>query len=93
MKLLTLKNNLLRGNMIDVLKIWIGWLFKASRAIFSYLANVTIAGDRVANLDICLAWLLAVMILLRATPAATQDLGLYNLVRRTGTHVPRWDLN
>jgi hypothetical protein len=31
--------------------------------------------------------------LLRATPTATRDLGLYGLIRKTGTYVPQWDLN
>ena len=29
--------------------------------------------------------------LYRATPTATRDLGLYGLIRKTGTHVPQWD--
>jgi hypothetical protein len=28
-----------------------------------------------------------------ATPTATRDLGLYGLIRKTGTHVPQWDSN
>jgi hypothetical protein len=28
-----------------------------------------------------------------ATPTATRDLGLYSLIRKTGTHVPQWDSN
>jgi hypothetical protein len=31
--------------------------------------------------------------LYRTTPTATRDLGLYGLIRKTGTHVPQWDLN
>jgi hypothetical protein len=31
--------------------------------------------------------------LYRATPTATRDLGLYCLIRKTGTHVPQWGLN
>jgi sorbitol-specific phosphotransferase system component IIC len=38
------------------------------------------------------SWLLAV-ILFRVTPAVTRNLGLYGLIRRTGTHVPQWDSN
>jgi hypothetical protein len=43
---------------------------------YSYLAVVTITGDRAANLDLCLALtrLLAARVLLRVTPTATQDL-------------------
>jgi hypothetical protein len=37
--------------------------------------------------------LLAVRDLFRATPTATQDLGLYGLIRWTDTHVPQWDSN
>jgi hypothetical protein len=29
----------------------------------------------------------------RATPTTTRDLGLYGLIRKTGTHVPQWDSN
>jgi hypothetical protein len=31
--------------------------------------------------------------LYRATPTATWDIGLYGLIRKTGTLVPRWDSN
>jgi hypothetical protein len=31
--------------------------------------------------------------LYRATPTVTRDLGLYGLIRKTGTHVPQWDSN
>jgi hypothetical protein len=31
--------------------------------------------------------------LYRATPTATQDLGLYGLIRKIGTHVPQWGSN
>jgi hypothetical protein len=31
--------------------------------------------------------------LYHATPTGTRDLGLYGLTRKTGTHVPKWDLN
>jgi hypothetical protein len=31
--------------------------------------------------------------LYRATSTATRDLSLYGLIRKTGTHVPQWDLN
>ena len=31
--------------------------------------------------------------LYRATPTATRDLGLYGLIRKTGTHVPQWGSN
>jgi hypothetical protein len=34
--------------------------------------------------------LLAGRDLYRATPTATRDLGLYGLIRKTGTHVPHW---
>jgi hypothetical protein len=37
--------------------------------------------------------LLAVKALLRATPAAIQDFGLYGLIRRTGPHVLHMDSN
>jgi hypothetical protein len=60
---------------------------------FSYLAVVIITGDRAGNSYANHLWLLAVRVLLRATPAATRDLGLYGLIRMTGTHVPQWDSN
>jgi hypothetical protein len=31
--------------------------------------------------------------LYRATPTATRDLGLYGLIRKTGTYIPQWDSN
>jgi hypothetical protein len=31
--------------------------------------------------------------LYRATPTATRVLGLYGLIRKTGTHVPQWGSN
>jgi hypothetical protein len=31
--------------------------------------------------------------LYRATPTATRNLGLYGLIRKTGTHVPQWGSN
>jgi hypothetical protein len=31
--------------------------------------------------------------LYHATPTAKRDLGLYGLIRKTGTHVPQWDSN
>jgi hypothetical protein len=52
--------------------------------------------DRATNLDLCLALMaikLAVRVHLHATAAATQDIGLYGLIRRTGTHVPLQDFN
>jgi hypothetical protein len=59
----------------------------------SYLAVVTITGDRAA-LDLCLAlWLLAMRALKRAKPAPTWDLSLYGRIRRTGIHVLQWDSN
>jgi hypothetical protein len=49
--------------------------FELHEQFFSYLATVTIASDRGANLDLCLALTaLAVKVLLRATPTATRDL-------------------
>jgi hypothetical protein len=32
-------------------------------------------------------------VLYRATPTATRDLGLFGLIRKTGTYVPQWDSN
>jgi hypothetical protein len=59
------------------------------------MADVTIAGDRAANLDLCLALmaLIAARDLLPATPTVTRDLGLYYLIRKTSTHVLLWDSN
>jgi hypothetical protein len=49
--------------------------FESHEQFFSYLATVTIAGDRAANLDLCLALTASsVRVLLRATPTATRDL-------------------
>jgi hypothetical protein len=50
--------------------------FESHEQFFSYLATVTIAGDKAANLDLCLGSirLLAVRVILRATPTATRDL-------------------
>ena len=65
---------------------------KPPEQFFSYPAAVTITGDWAANLSLYSA--------LRAfeqggiffvpTPTATRDLGLYGLIRKTGTHVPQW---
>jgi hypothetical protein len=33
----------------------------------------------------------AMRVLYRAAPTATRGLGLYGLIRKTGTHVPQWD--
>jgi hypothetical protein len=49
--------------------------FESHEQFFSYLATVTITGNRAANLNLCLALTaLAVRALLRATPTATLDL-------------------
>jgi hypothetical protein len=49
--------------------------FESHEQFFSYLATVTIAGDRAANLDLCLALTaFSSEVLLRATPTATRDL-------------------
>jgi hypothetical protein len=68
--------------------------FLLHEQFFSYLAAVTITGDGAANLDLCLALtLLAMRDRLCATLTATWNLGLYGLIRKTGTNVPRWDSN
>jgi hypothetical protein len=50
--------------------------FESLEQFFSYLATVTIASDRAANLDLYALHLrlLVVKVLLRATPTATRDL-------------------
>jgi hypothetical protein len=51
--------------------------FESNEQFFSYLATVTILGDRATNLDLCLALklrLLAVRVLLCAASTATWDL-------------------
>jgi hypothetical protein len=53
--------------------------------MLSYLAAVTITGDSSANLDQCLA-LTALALRVLPTHAATWDLGLYGLIRKTGSH-------
>jgi hypothetical protein len=65
----------------------------------TYPAAFTITGDRAANLDLCLALMTfgsegsfsCRTFVFCATPTAIWDLGLYNLIRRIGTHVPQWD--
>jgi hypothetical protein len=55
----------------------------------SYLVNVTITGDKVVTLDLYLT-LMAFSIecsFFVSTPAGTQNLGLYSLMKRTDTHV------
>jgi hypothetical protein len=47
--------------------------FESHEQFFSYLATVTRTGDGAAKLDLCLR-LLAVRVLLCATPTATRDL-------------------
>jgi hypothetical protein len=64
------------------------------KQFFSYLLAVTITGDRAANLELCLALVAFISeVLLLVTPTATLDLGLYDLIQRTGPHIPPWDLN
>ena len=58
----------------------------------SYPAVVTIIGDRAVKFDICLAFL-AVIVLLRATPAAISKLYLHGLIRMTDPHCPQRDSN
>jgi hypothetical protein len=43
-------------------KMLVCFCFESHEQFFSYLATVTVAGDRAANLDLCLVliWLLAV---------------------------------
>jgi hypothetical protein len=56
---------------------------------FSYPAAVTITGDRAANLYLCpqvALMALAVRVFLRATLAATLDIGLCGFIRRTRPH-------
>ena len=68
--------------------------FKPHKQFFSYLAAVTITVDRASNSGLCSTlgvW--AGRDLYRATPTATWDFGCYSLIRKTGTHVTRWDSN
>ena len=62
------------GAITTYLGCCVHFVFESHEQFFSYLATVTITGDRDANLDLCLARLLAVRVLLRATPTATRDL-------------------
>jgi hypothetical protein len=68
---------------------------KPHEHFFSYLGAVTITGDRTANfwpmLGVQGLW--AGRDLYRATPTTTRDLGLYGLIRKTGTYVPQWNSN
>jgi hypothetical protein len=49
--------------------------FEPHEQFLSYPAAIAFTGDRAANLDLCLAlMLLAVRVLLRATPSVTRDL-------------------
>jgi hypothetical protein len=69
-------------------------LFIATRAIFSYLAAVTIAGDRTANLAYARrSGSLSREVYFYASSSTTQDLRLYSLIQKTGTNVPQWYLN
>jgi hypothetical protein len=69
--------------------------------VYSHLSNfsiytwaIYITCDRDFKLDLCLALMvIAVRVLLCATPAATWDLILYSLIRRTGKPVPLRDSN
>jgi hypothetical protein len=66
------------------------WLFLAARAIFQLSGGC----HQAAILDLCYALMaFRVRVLFRATPTATQDLGFYGLIRKTGTRVPQWDSN
>jgi hypothetical protein len=60
------------------LYVWLIDCFKPHEHIFSYLTAVTMSGDWTAKLDLSsaltLLQLLAVKVILHATPTATQDL-------------------
>jgi hypothetical protein len=63
------------------------FVYSCLNYFFNYLATVTIIGYNTANLVQCLA-LMAFSSegsFYHAIPTVTQDLGLYSLIRRTGT--------
>jgi hypothetical protein len=69
------------------------WLLLVPEQFFSSPAAVIITGGRAANLDLyayC-SWVLAVWVLFCAKPTSTRDLGVYDLIWRTVTHIPQWD--
>jgi hypothetical protein len=73
--------------------------YKASPSTLKFLFTFHLSGGChcravFRDLDLCLT-LIAFNSegFLCATPAATQDLGLYGLIRRTGPHVPQLDSN
>jgi hypothetical protein len=75
--------------------VWFVCLFIAARAIFQLSG-----GCHHYRWQGCKFWpmlgaqgLRAGRDLYRATPTATRDLGLYGLIRKTGTYVPQWDSN
>jgi hypothetical protein len=57
------------------------------------MVAVIITGDRAANFGLGAQGLWVGRDFYRATPTATRDLGLYGLIRKTGTHVPQWNSN
>jgi hypothetical protein len=75
------------------ISLWfVCFAYSHTNNIFSYLAAVSITGDRASNRPMLTRhlWLLAVRVHLRATPAATPGLGLYGLIQVTG--VTKWFL-
>ena len=83
-------------NAIGTLRMDLFVCFEPPEQFFSYPAAVTITGD-------CQGCKFRPMLgpqglwagrdLYRATPTVTWDLGLYGLIRKTGTQVPQWGLN
>jgi hypothetical protein len=56
-------------------------LFIAARAIFTYLAAVTITGDRAANLDLCLAPMaFSSGFFFRVTATATRETSVFKVI-------------
>jgi hypothetical protein len=70
------------------------YLVSTDEQFFSYLVAVSITSDRAENIDLCLACMaFNGDKFLRATSAATQDFRLYDLIQRSGAHVPQRDSN
>jgi hypothetical protein len=66
---------------------------KPHEQFFSYLAALTITGDKAADLGQCSAFRAFEQGGVFIVPTATRGFGLYGLIRKTGTHVSQWDSN
>jgi hypothetical protein len=83
------------GGSMKNMPVWLRWATWPLGFLFSYLAAISITGDRAANLDLCLAVIAfsSKGSFFVPRPTATRDFGLNGRIRRTGIYVPQWNSN